>query len=384
MPILAMKKLQISLILLSLIGGAVQAQVTTAPVGFTTIAALDNSDTRFSTPLHQAAVYQGLVQSVSGSVITVQGLPGWTANQFVYASGTQSNTYYVSVGTGNKVGMFYTVTANAADSGTANTTTITVNPAGDTLDGASGMVTGDSISIIPYWTFGTLFPAGQGLTPASTVTGSGNLTQILVISPSSVGTNLSATSTYYYYPGNGSNFAAGWRLVGGGFNTIKNDDVILPDSPIIIRQNSVGSTASITISGAVPQSSRAYVIGTLQNNTAQDNWISIEMPVPLTLAQTNLAQSAAFTSATSVTGSGGDQLLVFDDTTSGFNKSASATYYYYPGNGSNFAAGWRQVGGGFNNLFDSTTVFQPGSGYVIRKQAAATASTSVWTVPLAY
>ena len=382
---LAMKKLQISLTALSLLAAPLAlAQVTTAPVGFNTITALDNSDTRFSTPLQRSAVYQGVVQSVSGSNITVQGLPGWTANQFVYASGTQSNTYYLSIGSGNKVGMFYTVTANSVDSGTANTTTVTVDSAGDTLTGGSGIVTGDTLSIIPYWTFGTLFPSGQGITPAASVSGSGNLTQILVVSPASVGTNLSATSTYYYYPGNGTNFAPGWRKVGGGFNSIKDDDILLPDSPIIIRQNSIGAAASIVVAGTVPQCNRANIIGTLQNNTAQDNWISVEMPIPLTLTQSGLAQSPAFTSATSVTGTGGDQLLVFDDTTAGFNKSANATYYYYPGNGSNFLPGWRKVGGGFNNLFDTATVFQPGSGYVIRKQAAALAATAIWTIPLAY
>lgn len=379
-----MKKLQISLLALSLTAGALQAQVSTAPVGFNTITALDNSDTRFSAPLHRAATYQGVVQSVSGGVITVQGLPGWTANQFVYASGTQSNTYYVSIGSGNKVGMFYTVTANDADTGTANTTTITVDTAGDTLTGASGIVMGDSLSIIPYWTLSTLFPTGQGITPASTVTGAGSLTQILVISTSSVGTNLAPTSTFYYYPGNGSNFAAGWRQVGGGFNNLKDDSILPPESPIIIRQNNVGTTASIVVSGSVPTSNRAYVIGTLQSNTAQDNWVSVEVPVALTLSQSNLSQSAAFTSATTVTGAGGDQLLVFDDTVAAINKAPTSTYYYYPGNGSNFAAGWRKVGGGFNNLFDNTVVFQPGSGYIIRKQASANASTSVWTVPLTY
>ena len=112
--------------------------------------------------------------------------------------------------------------------------------------------------------------------------------------------------------------------------------------------------------------------------------MSVEMPVPLTLAQSNLSQSAAFASATSVTGAGGDQLLVFDDSVAAINKAPTSTYYYYPGNGSNFAAGWRKVGGGFNNLFDTTTVFQPGSGYIIRKQASASASSAVWNVPLAY
>lgn len=379
-----MNKLRFSIFALCALCTIAQAQIYSPIVGFNTITALGNSDTRFSVPLHRSPVYQGLVQSVSGNVITVQGLPGWTLNQFVYSSGSQSNTYYLSVGSGNKEGMFYTVTTNSADSGTTNTSTLAVDTAGDTIDGGAGIMNGDSISIIPFWSFGTLFPGGQGITPAATVSGSGNLTQILVISQSSPGTNLSASSTYYYYPGNGTTQLPGWRRVGGGFANLKDDDVILPDSPVVIRQSGVGTAAIVTATGNVPQSDRRYIVGTLQNNTAQDNWVSIDLPVPLTLAQSNLAQSGAFTHASSVSGSGGDQLLVFNDAASGLNKSASATYYYYPGNGTTQLPGWRKIGGGFANLFDSTVVFQPGSGYIIRKQATATASTSIWTVPVTY
>lgn len=357
--------------------------VVTEPVGFNTITALGNSDTRFSVPLQRASAYQGVVHSVAGNVITVQGNPGWAANQFLYVAGTQTNTYYVSIGTGNKEGMYYTVTANSLDSGTANTTTLTVDTAGDTIDGGSGLVAGDTLKIVPYWTLGTLFPNGQGISPAANVAGSGSLTQILTVSPTAQGVNLSTSSTYYYYPGNGSTQLPGWRRVGGGFGNLKNDDVIIPDTPIIIRQNGV-ATADITVSGAVPVSDRRYIIGTLASNTSQDNWVAVDLPVPLTLAQSNLAQSGAFTHATNVAGVGGDQLLVFNDAVASFNKSASSTYYYYPGNGSTQLPGWRKVGGGFANLFDSTVVFQPGSGYVIRKLATASPTAVVWNLPITY
>lgn len=361
-----------------------QAQVHSPIVGFNTITALGNSDTRFSVPLHRPSAFQGVVESVSGNVITISGLPGWTANQFVYSAGVQSNVYYLSVGSGNKEGMYYTVTANSADSGTADTSTLTVDTAGDTIDGVSGVVSGDAVQIIPYWSLGTLFPGGQGLSPAATVAGSGNLTQIITVSHTTPGVNLSASSTYYYYPGNGSTQAAGWRRVGGGFANLKDDDVILPDSPVIIRQQGVGTSAIVTATGTVGTGDRKYVIGTLQDNTPQDNWVAVNIPVPLTLAQSNLAQSGAFTHATSAAGSGGDQLLVFNDAVAAMNKSVSATYYYYGGNGDTLLPGWRRVGGGFANLFDNTIVFQPGSGYIIRKQAAATASTGVWTVPVSF
>lgn len=376
-----MKHLRLSLLLLPLLATVAQAQVTTAPVGFNSVTALSNSDTRISTPLQRPAVFQGLVQGVAGNVITVQGLPGWTLNQFLYASGSQPNTYYVTPTTGNKKGMFYTITANSADSGAANTTTVTVDAAGDTLDTASGILSGDALSIIPFWTLDTIFPGQAGITGTSNIFGTGALTQILVTDPATVGTDLASSRTYYYFNGTGFG-GVGWRMVSGGFTNIKNNDVILPDMPIIVRQNNV-ATSQVTVVGSVPTNERKYVIGTLQSNTAQDNNIAIDIPVSMTLAQSNLFQSGAFLGTTNIFGTGGDKLLVFNDAAAGYDKSASATYYYY--NDTGFGGpGWRSVGGGFTTIRNNDVVFQPGSGYVVRKVATPTPTTAVWSVPLPY
>lgn len=377
-----MKKLQISLLALSLTAGALQAQVSTTPVGFNTINALGNSDTRFSTPLQRAAVYQGVVQSVNGNVITVQGLPGWSSNQFLYVSGTQSNTYYVTPTSGNKKGMFYTITANSADSGTANTTTLTVDTAGDTLDNVSGIITGDSLSIIPYWTLDTVFPGQVGITSTTSVSGAGSMTRIFIPDASSAGVDLAATTSYYYYSGTGFG-GAGWRRSGGGLTNKKNDDILSPDSYVIIRQDGVASTAAITVAGGVPSSSRSYIIGTLAPNTDQDNAIAIDIPIPLTLTQSNLFESGAFVGTTSISGATGDKLLVFDDTTAAIDKAAVKSYYYYTGTGFG-GAGWRLQGGGLTTIRNNDVVFQPGSGYNIRKQGTSSATSVVWTVPLTY
>lgn len=377
-----MKKLQLSLIALSLAAGALQAQVSTAPVGFNTIVALGNSDTRFSIPLQRSSVYQGLVQSVSGNIITVQGLPGWTTGQFLYVSGTQPNTYYVTLTTGNKKGMFYTVTANSADSGTANTTTLTVDTAGDTIDTGAGLVSGDGLSIIPYWTLDTVFPGQAGITTTTSASGAGSLTRIFVPDSSSAGVDLAATTSYYYYSGTGFG-GAGWRRSGGGLTNKKNDDILSPDSYIIIRQDGVATNASITIAGGVPTNTRSYIIGTRAANTDQDNAVAIDVPVPLTLTQSNLYESGAFVGTTSISGATGDKLLVFDDTTAAIDKAAVKSYYYYTG-ASFGGPGWRLQGGGLTTIRNNDVVFQPGSGYNIRKQGTPTATTVVWTMPLTY
>lgn len=377
-----MKKLKLSLILLSLLSGAAQAQVTTSPVGFNTIVALGNSDTRFSIPLQRPSVYQGLVQSVSGSVITVQGLPGWTLNQFSYVSGTQTNTYYVTPTTGNKIGMFYTITANAADSGTANTTTLTVNSDGDTLDNSSGILNGDSISIIPYWTLNTVFPGQVGITSTTSASGAGSMTRIFLPDPTSAGVDLAATISYYYYSGTGFG-GAGWRRSGGGLTNIKNDDILSPDSYMIIRQDGISSNATITVSGGVPTNTRSYIIGTRAANTDQDNAVAVDVPVPLTLTQSNLYESGAFVGTTSASGATGDKLLVFDDTVAAIDKAAVKSYYYYTGTGFG-GPGWRLQGGGLSTIRNTDVVFQPGAGYIVRKQGTSTAATVVWAMPLTY
>jgi len=385
MQILAMKKLQLSLILASLLGAvSAQAQtaVTTTPVGFNTINALGNSDTRFSIPLKRSSVYTGLVQSVSGSVITVQGLPGWTSNQFLYSAGTQPNTYYVTFTTGNKNGMFYTITANAADSGTTNTTTLTVDTAGDILDNGSGLVIGDALSIIPYWTLDTVFPGQAGISTTTSISGAGSLTRIFLPDSTSAGVDLASSASYYYYSGT-SFGGAGWRRSGGGLTNIKNNDILSPDSYMIIRQDGISTNAVITIAGGVPSSTRKYIIGTLAANTDQDNAIAVDVPVPLTLAQSNLFESGAFAGTTSISGATGDKLLVFDDTTAAIDKAAVQSYYYYTGT-SFGGPGWRLQGGGLTSIKNNTVVFQPGSGYNIRKQGTASASTVVWTLPLPY
>ncbi|MFZ2278596.1 MAG: TIGR02597 family protein [Prosthecobacter sp.] len=377
-----MKTLRLSLLLLPLMATVSLAQVTTAPVGFNTVTALGNSDTRYSIPLQRPSVYQGLVQSVSGNVITVQGLPGWTSGQFLYVAGSQTNTYYVTPTSGNKMGMFYTITANAADNGTANTTTLTVDTAGDTLDDVSGIVTGDSLSIVPYWTLDTVFPGQVGITTTTSISGAGSMTRIFIPDPTSAGVDLAATISYYYYSGTGFG-GAGWRRSGGGLTNKKNDDILSPDSYVIIRQDGVATNAAITVAGGVPTSARSYVIGTRAANTDQDNAIAVDVPIPLTLTQSNLFESGAFAGTTSISGASGDKLLVFDDTTAAIDKAAVKSYYYYTGTGFG-GAGWRLQGGGLTTIRNNDVVFQPGAGYNIRKQGTGAVSTLIWRMPLTY
>ena len=204
----------------------------TDPVGFTSLSLPANSDSLISIPFTRPAVFSGAIGSVSSNTITVASSPGWTANQYVYGQGTQSNTYYAIIGpllntvsgtvtvnngstavtataglsgvvagdefivnglaynvasvtsdtalvlsrvyTGTsgaglaatydhspKEGSYYTVTANGTNS-------LTVNLNGDSL---STVTAGTSVTLIPYWTLGTAFPASDAGTSYTTSTG---------------------------------------------------------------------------------------------------------------------------------------------------------------------------------------------------------------------
>lgn len=362
-------------------GITMAAEVSTDPVGVNSVTALGNSDTRFSIPLQRPLVFQGAVQSVADAVVTVQGSPTWASNEFVYVAGTQSNAYYLTFTTGTRAGMYYTVTSNAAAVG-ANTATLTLDLNGDDLGAVGGVVAGDKFKIIPYWTLNTLFPNQVGITKSSLITGTGALTRILFYDANNTGINLASSGTYFYYEGQ-SFGGSGWRRINGGFTAIKNDEIILPDAYVVLRQEQVATSLVATAVGVVPAGERRYLIGTLLPNVTQDNLLALDLPIPLSLSQSKLWESGAFTGASVISGSDGDKLLIYDDTVVGKNKGASKSYFYFTGS-TNGGPGWRQVNGGFSAIKNDEVVFKPGSGFVIRKLAASTPSTVVWTIPAAY
>jgi uncharacterized protein (TIGR02597 family) len=308
----------------------------TSPVGFVSLTTLSNSDTIFSTPLAQPAVYQGSVSTLSSTTVTAGGTPGWTTNGFVYVAGTQSNTYYLRFLTGAQAGSYYTVTANTAN-------TLTLNLAGGLLTGAAP---GDQFAVIPYWTLGTVFPASAAGTAFKASTLFIRNTQIFFPNQTSEGINFAAAAIYYY-----TNSA--WQQAGSPSGTSANDTVLPPDSYVTIR-NPAGFTGSITVMGEVvttPQSTPLNSYAT----TAQDNAVAITYPVNLTL--NNLGLAAAFVpSSIFVTN---DQLLTYDNTVTGINKSASAIYYYMNG-------AWRESGQNSSTDF-GTNPIQIGSGFIVRK-----------------
>ncbi len=134
-----------------------QTTSSTPPIGFIRKDCPANSDTRLSIPLERQAEYIGPLTSVAGNVLTVSGNPGWTANQFQFAQGTQDEKYYVIFLSGPRQGRHVDVTAHGEN-------TLTVDPGEDSL---GGVTQGDRIKLLPHWTLDAAFPDGEGVATSS-------------------------------------------------------------------------------------------------------------------------------------------------------------------------------------------------------------------------
>jgi uncharacterized protein (TIGR02597 family) len=327
---------------------AIHAQtVTTSPVGFVRYNALANSDIFVTPPFERPAFWTGTIASVSGNVVTLNNA-SLTANQLVYAAGTQPNTYYLKIGnhstTNPKEGNYYTITANG-------TNTVTLDLAGDNI---SAIASGTKAKIIPYWTLNTLYPNGQG------VVASANplvlATEVLIPNQVGNGVNLSASATYFYLSS-----ASQWRKVGSADN--QNDTILNPDSYFVVRNK--GAASQFAIAGNVDTGKSSLWLRT-QNSGKQDNPIGLARPMPVKLNDLGLISSGAFAASPNallIT----DELLVFDNTTPGINKSASATYFYTGGQ-------WRKVGNPNDAGNDTVNLYE---GVIIRKNQVANGPTVV-------
>lgn len=322
-------------------------QVTSGIFGYFKLTLLGNSDTIVSIPFARLPAATVLVDSLSSSnVVQFQGSPGWTNGQFVYVSGTQSNTYYVRIESGALEGQYYDIITN-------DSTSLTLNLKGGSL---AALATNDQISIIPYWTLSTVFVNGNGIVPSPSL--NAHNTEVLIPSQTNSGINFSASAPYFYYT-NVSGLV--WRQQGSSAN--QNDYKLLPNTYLIIRQKVATNTTFISFGDVIL--TKVNIPLTINSTNKQDNAIGLTRPIAVSLADSGLIASGAFVPSSSLNAHK-DELLVFNNTTIGFNKSASAPYFYYT-NASSVA--WRQQGS--TNDFSSSNIFLPGNGFIIRKAVAA-------------
>jgi uncharacterized protein (TIGR02597 family) len=361
-----------SLFFLTLCGLAFPVEAQT-PLGFCKLGAYDssgnylgllaNSDTLVSIPFTRPPAFTGTIQSVSNNVITVNGSPNWGGNQFVYAAGTQANTYYALIGPSGsgpanpKEGCAYPVTASGAG-------TITLFLNGDNI---SPIPANSQISLIPYWTLATLFPAANvnvSFTPtASTRTFK---TEVLIPYYTAPGVNLSASKIYYFIS-SGAN--VGWRLFGDSTTTDHGDDVLIPDGYMTVRNQNGSPTLPLIVGGNVPMSKLTVALATLSTG-AQDNATAVIRPIDVPLNNSGLNPSDGSFVATTSTRNFKDELFLYDNSQVGLNKSASYIYYYMNN-------GWRLFGDAPTTDHGADLILA-GSAITIRK-ATAGGQTAFWT-----
>ncbi len=347
-----MRKLS-ALALLPLLAVGVFAQTaTTDPVGFVKLTQLAGSDTIVSAPLERAPEFRGVVASVSGEIIAVQGTTGWTADQFLYSPSVQPKTYYVRFLSGARAGAYFTVLGNT-------TSALTIDLNGDSL---STVAAGDKLQITPYWTLGTIFPAADaGVSFEASTSTLSRKTELLFTAQNALGVNLAASSIFYFYN-------SSWRKVGVAVASSFDDAVILPDSYFVVRNKTRPGT--LTVVGAVSMSPIEIGLTSLAAGQ-QDNLVALARPTEVSLDDSGLITSGAFVASTSPL-SRKDQLYVFDNSATGTNKSATAIYYFYNN-------AWRKVGQPVTANFGAEQIFKAGTGVIVRKAANGVANaTNAW------
>ena len=328
---------------------AAQATVATDPVGFASVQCLANSDTFVSVPFSRPPEFVGSAQAVSGNTFTVSGSP-WTANQFVYAAGSQPKTYFLLIGSGAKEGSYYTITSNGAN-------TVTVDLEGEDI---SAVQAGAQILVVPYATLASVFPPSDANVSFSPSPNQFNRqTQILIPNYNGTGINLSTSATYYFLNG-------AWRKFGSATSENFNDQPFLNNGYFIVRN--AATATSLSNAGSVLMEKTTVPLVT-RTNTQQDNFVSVIRPIDVKLNDLGLISSGAFAASPS-SFNRVDQLFVFDNSAVGINKSASATYYY-------FNNAWRKFGQ--SPAIDAgTDVIPASSGFMIRKGATASGATVYW------
>ena len=149
-----------------------------------------------------------------------------------------------------------------------------------------------------------------------------------------------------------------------------------PNQYFIVRQPAGAADTQLLVTGSVQFASARLPLATLAANKSQDNLVALPIPLPVTLGTSLLTDSGAFTPTTNqflVK----DELLLFDNTQIGYNKSASAVYFYFAGNGS-YTAGWYLFGNMTQSA--SSVLLNPGQGYIIRKAATAAPEIFPWVL----
>ncbi len=256
-----------------------------------------------------------------------------------------------------KEGCFYTVTANG-------TNTLTVDLNGDDL---STVQPGTRVTLIPYWTMGTAFPAsdaGRSFVASASDLASchhpsdppdGNLQ---LRHPQSHRPTFQAiwkshpavTARHYYFCCGGVARRAARRQT-----VVCDDDLLYPDAHFIVR-NTATTALTFRPPGAVLMGRITVPVPTSWQEDSQSYFpVALPRPLAVDFNDSGLAASGA------VGDSNGESVAVFDPVATGYNQAPSASYFLSGGV-------WRKQGAPATQDFGLTPL-APGSGLILHKMA---------------
>lgn len=321
--------------------------VTTDPVGVISFELTPGADNFVTFPLKSAPLYVGLSESADFDSENDELVLVLDAD-IEGGDDSLADFYYVRFLDGDAEGKFFTIIANSIDS-------ITLDTIGDDLSGVSAE---DRFEVLEYWTLGTLFPPGEQDAIVESPNSFQRESRILLPDLAGSGVNRAAASTFYLLEGEG------WRRVGSG-QTSFNDQVLLPETFIIVRQPSGAGDRTFALSGHVPMG--AHTLALFSESTgSQDNLLSHGRPIGLRLDELGLGEEFrdspnAFQRV--------DRLLVWKNP-SGVNPAPDNTFFRVEGE-------WRRVGGG-STSYDGF-VISHNMAFIIRKEFESEPSTNFWT-----
>ncbi len=358
---LSLRSLLLALLALPL---AVHAVLPSSdPVGLFNLRLRGNSDTLVSLPLHRPPLVDAAIQVRTGNQLelsdNVPALPAEGAYILVMSGALEGAILPATSLSGRTL----TINTGAYDLATLQT------------EAANGVSQGDLVSVIPYWTLDTVFPAGTGInisTSAST-----RNTEVLLYDHTVAGINLSPSATFFYFVGN-STKPAGWYKV-GDTSSLKGNQPLAPASHFVVRHK-IATSTSLALAGCVQMAGYRIPLAQRSTTVDQDNLVGLPIATAVTLGTSGLITSGAFAASASAS-ERNDELMVFDNTVVGQNKSASAVYFYFSGN-EHKPAGWYQVGATASAV--DSVALKPAEGYVIRKRKTAVAHTDLWNGLPAY
>lgn len=340
---------RLNLALLAAIVAPLCAKAQNLMIGFNRVDCPAQSDTMVSVPFMkhpiEASSVVGAVPdlSVTGkATIACTGKKDWAGDAL-------KDKHYLRFTSGSKAGHWFDIVGS-----TASGITIDLN-GGD----ATGLAAGDRFLVVEYWTLDTLFPSGAQTTVHVSA---GNLgyqrgTSIIIPNVTDQGIDLPADAVYFLT-------AAGWKQSVTGFPAA-GATILPPGLPFIIRHPRGVAATKFEPEGRVLRTDDS--VGLARGASRQDNAVAVLRPVAVALKDSGLDEAAFLSSPTHAPSDRQDELLVFDNSATGFNKRPSSIYYKVAG------AWFREDGKGQDNpAADDNEALAASGGLVVRKAKGAT------------